>query len=277
MYSLSDSISSGVRLSAPSDDPTAWSKAINLKQGIREYDSILGNVDFATGWNEATDAALTNVYDLITQATNAGISAIGTNDSDKQAALITTLDTVLDELITAANSQYGDQYIFAGTNTGTSPYAIDDAGNVTYTGNSGTIKIKTGRSGETMTVNCTGTDVFEFESGGQTLNVIHEIYELKKAISNADINAVSGKLTTLQAAAASVSAQSATTGVTLSTLENKKSTVKTVQQDLTGWLSDTQDTDYTEALTKYSQATLAYQAALKVTGQLQQLSLVNYM
>lgn len=277
MYSLSESISSGVRLSAASDDPAAWAKAMDLKQGSREYDSILGNIDFATGWNEATDSALTNVSDLIAQARDLGISSIGPDGVEEQQATAEGLDQILEELLSAANSQYGDQYIFAGTNTGTVPYSIDDLGNVTYTGNSGSLGVKTDRSGGTTTVNVAGPDVFEFESGGETLNIMQEIWELKKAVSTGDTNVISEKLTTLEDAETSVARQSSVAGTRLSSLENRKSSIKVIQSDMAGWLSTTQDTDYTEAITKYSQASLAYQAALQVTGKLEQLSLVNYM
>jgi len=277
MYSLSDAMASGVRLTAPSDDPASWSKAMDLKQGLREYDSVLKNIDYATGWTETTDSALSDISDLLSQAHAAGVAAIGADGSEEPLALQEQLSTVIDNLMSAANTQYGDQYVFAGTNTGTVPYSIDDSGNVTYTGNSESRQVKTGRSGQTTTVNCTGTDVFEFESGGETLNLINEVWQLKKAISDGDTNAISEKLTTLEDAQTSVSGQNSVTGTRLSSLETKKSSIKLMQTDMKSWLSDAQDTDYTEATIQYSQATLAYQAALQVTSQLGNLSLLNYL
>ena len=83
------------------------------------------------------------------------------------------MNAILQQAVSLANSQYGDQYIFGGTNTTTAPYSIDVSGNVTYSGDSNSIQVKTGTSsaadGGSTAVNLTGDEVFSYTSGGSTL------------------------------------------------------------------------------------------------------------
>ncbi len=276
---LSNSISSGTKLASPSDDPVAWARSADLKQGLREYDSILGNLDFATGWNQAADAALTNVSDLISQARQVGISANGPSGEDQKDALAAQLDGIISQMLQAANSQYSDQYIFAGTATASAPFSLDDStGEVTYSGDSGQVQVRTDRGANGVsTVNQTGTDVFSFASGGSDLNVIHEIWELKQAVSAGDSDAVSAKLNTLDDAFQSVSSKSTTTGARLAALENQKSTLNTLKTVMTSRLSDLQDIDLADAVIQLQQQQTAYEASLKVISLTNSLNLASLL
>ena len=64
----------------------------------------------------------------------------------QSAALASEVSGILQQAVTLANSQYGDQYIFGGTSTATAPFSIDATGNVTYNGNSNYIQVKTSTS-----------------------------------------------------------------------------------------------------------------------------------
>ena len=144
---LSQEISSGVKLTSPSDDPSAWSQAMNVQQSLREYNSFLGGINFATGWDQATESALSQLSDLVSQAKQIAISASSANSTSQNAALASQLDGILQQAVTLANSQYGDQYIFGGTSTTTAPFSIDDStGTVNYSGDSNSIKVKTSSS-----------------------------------------------------------------------------------------------------------------------------------
>jgi flagellin-like hook-associated protein FlgL len=60
---------------------------MGYKQSVREYDSILKNIDFATGWNQTTDSALNDLGDTISQAREAAITAIGPEGVDSRDQL----------------------------------------------------------------------------------------------------------------------------------------------------------------------------------------------
>jgi flagellar hook-associated protein 3 FlgL len=279
---LSQQISSGVTLSSPSDDPYDWAQAMNINQGLQEYNSILSGINFGTAWGKATESALSQLSDLVSQAQQIAISASSTTGTTQSAALTSEVNGILQEAVSLANSQYGDQYIFGGTSTVSAPYSIDEStGAVTYSGNSDSIQVKTGTSdasgsGSTA-VNLTGNDVFTYTSGGNTLNVLQEIWGLGQAIQSGDSTTISSDITTLNDAYNNINNETAVNGTTLSHLTTQQSAINVIQTNEKSTLSNLEDTDVADATTKLSQVQTAYEAALQVIGILDNLNLASLL
>jgi flagellar hook-associated protein 3 FlgL len=281
---LSQEISSGLKLNSASDDPSAWAQAMNVKQGLREYTSCLSGISFATGWGDATESALNQLSDLVSQAKQLAISASSSTSTSASTADATQVDSILQEALNLANSQYGDQYIFSGTSTTTAPYSIDETtGDVTYSGDTNPISVKTGTStaadGGTTVVNLTGDQVFSYTSpsDGSTQNVLNEIWELGNAITTGDTSTVSASITTLGDAFDHINNELTTAGCTLSNLTAQQSAIETFQTSDDSTLSDLQDADVAAATTQLSTAQTAFEAALKVTASLTSLNLAAYL
>jgi flagellar hook-associated protein 3 FlgL len=277
---LSTAVTTGNKLTAPGDDPSSWSQAMDFRQGLREYDAILNNIDFATGWNEATDSALSQVSDLVSQARQTAITAQGPAGMEEPGALVTSLDGVLKQMLSTVNSQYGDQYIFSGTADATTPpFSLDDTtGTVSYTGDSGHLNVRTDKGGNSsFTVNLAGDEAFTYQSGGSSLNVVEQVWQLKHAIEIGDTATIQAKLTTLETASQYIGQKSVVTGSRLATLDGQKSAINVLKMDGQTRLSDLSDTDMAAALTQLQQHRTAYQAALQVTGLMDNLSLLNYI
>jgi len=278
---ISQQIASGVTLSSPSDDPYAWAQTMNINQGLKEYNSILSGVNFATGWGQATDSSLSQLSSLVSQAQQIAVSATSATGTNQSAALASQVSGILQQAVTLANSQYGDQYIFGGTSTTSAPFSIDNStGAVTYSGNSSYIQVKTSTSGasdSSTAINLTGNDVFTYTSGGNSLNVLQEIWGLGQDIQNGNSAAISSDITTLNDAFNHINGESAVNGATLSDLTNQQSAINVIQTNEKSTLSSLQDTDMAAATTKLEQAQTAYQAALQVTGILDNLNLASLL
>ena len=279
---ISQSVSSGQKLSTPADDPYAWAQSMNIQQGLREYNSILNNITFATGWEQETDSALNQISNLVSQAEQAAITATSTEGTEQSASLASQVDSILQQVLALSNSQYGDQYIFGGASTSSPPFSIDEStGVVTYNGDSNSINVRTAvgsaSTGNSTPVNLTGTQVFYYTSGGNNTNVLQELRGLKQAIETGDSATISSKLTTLQDAFNNINDMSAINGGMLSELSTQKSAISAFQTNEQSTLSSLDDTDMASAATQLQQAQTAYQAALQVTGQLENLNLASIL
>ncbi len=281
---LSQEISSGVKLSSASDDPYAWSQVMNVKQGMSEYNSILSGINFATGWDQATESSLNELSDLVSQAQQVAITASSANSTSQNAALVSQVNGILQQAVTLANSQYGDQYIFSGTNTTEAPYSIDSSTGVVTpnpNSNSDPILVKTSTSnaasGGSTVINLTGDQVFNYTSGGNSENVLNAIWSLGQAIQNGDSAAVSSSLTTLNDAYNHVNNELTVAGSMLSSLTSQQSAITTIQTNEQSTLSNLQDTDVATATTQLTTAQTAFQAALKVVNNLESLNLASYL
>ena len=277
---LSQQISSGKLMSSPSDSPLAWSESMNANQTLREYNSFLSNINFATGWGQTTESALSQLSDLLTQAKGVAEEATSAAGESESSALASEVNGILKQAMTIANTQYDGQYVFAGTSTDSQPYSIDNStGVVTYSGNTSSLQVKTSTSGVSAggmsTVNLTGEDVFGTPGGSN--DVLNQIWSLGQALSNGNSTAVSNSITTLSNAFNQVNDQLTTIGANVSALSNQQSALNTLVTNETGFLSGIQDTDVASATVKLSQAQTSFQAALKVTSILDSLNLSSIL
>lgn len=277
---LSQQISSGKQLNAASDNPYSWSQAMNTTQTVREYNSFISNVNFATGWGNATESALSQFSTLLTQAKSvaeSGTSAAGLNQS---AMLAPEVSGILQQAMGLANTQYNGQYIFSGTATDTQPFSMDSTtGDVTYSGNSSAINVKTSVSsvagGGMTAVNLAGDAVFGGSTTSGGSNMLKDIYDLQQALNSGDSTQIGNSITTLGNDFDQINNQMTMIGATMSGLTNQQTALNTMLTNEKGVLSNYQDTDVASATVKLSTAQTAFQAALQVTTLLDKLNLAS--
>ncbi len=280
---LSQQIASGVKLSSASDDPDAWAQTMNVNQGLGEYNSIVGGLNFATGWGQSTESSLSQLSDLVSQAKQVAISASGASTSTQSSALVSQVNGILSQALNMANSQYGDQYIFAGTKTTTAPYSISSSGVVSYSGDSNSIEVKTGTcgasAGGSTVVNLTGDQVFDYTSSadGSSQNVLNAIWTLGHAIQTGDSATVSSSITTLSDAFNHISNESSVAGSMVSDISTQQSAISAIQLNAKTTLSNLDETNIASATTQLTQVQTAFQAALKVSTTLENLNLASYL
>lgn len=275
---LSNAISSGNSMTSPSDDPYAWARSMNIKQGLTEYDSILQNVNYATGWNNTTDSALNQLSNLVSEARQVAISATSPTGTAQTDALVSQVDGIIKQAVNVMNSQYGDQYVFGGSKTSNPPYSIDSSDDVTYNGDPNAVSIRTQKGSSTpTTINVTGDSVTSYLSSGSPTDLFGELSSLKQAISSGDQNTIMQKLTTLQDAMDNISSQSSIAGNRLSNFSNQTTAINSLKTNDQSTLSDLSDTDMTTAIVKLQQQQTAYQAAAKAIGMADSLSLANLL
>jgi flagellar hook-associated protein 3 FlgL len=120
---LSNAVSSGKTLLKASDDATAWSKSLDIKQTMREVDAYQANMDFAEGWGKVTEDALTGIYDLLDDARETAIAASKPLGDEEREAYVATLNQLIQEAVDLANTKYEDRYIFS-INGESAPFSI---------------------------------------------------------------------------------------------------------------------------------------------------------
>ena len=115
--------SDGSAIHRPSDDPVAFVKTMTYKNGLAQNEQNQDSANTALSWMKTTDNTMVNMTDIlksIVEKTTA--AANGTNTTENTAATGEEVETLIDELVSQANSQLGDQYIFSGQADKTKPY-----------------------------------------------------------------------------------------------------------------------------------------------------------
>ncbi len=115
MQELERQLSTGERFSKPSDDPTAALRVIGLQRELEFRAQTTRNLDSAQGYLNATESALSNVQDIMTEFRGLGVEASGnlSGEADRQG-WINQIDAGIQRLVAASNTKYLDRYLFTG-------------------------------------------------------------------------------------------------------------------------------------------------------------------
>ncbi|WP_418162274.1 flagellar hook-associated protein FlgL [Pantoea vagans] len=166
---VGEQLSSGRRVTNPSDDPIAASRAVVLTQTQQQGEQYALARTFAKQGLSLEDNTLRGVTTAITTAQTLIVNgSTGTLSDDDRGSIATQLEGVRAQLLNLANSKDANgRYIFAGYKTDSAPF-VDTAGTgVSYAGGTEAITQKVDTS-RTMTVAHTGDSIFMSITGNAT-------------------------------------------------------------------------------------------------------------
>jgi flagellar hook-associated protein 3 FlgL len=177
---LTAQLSSGVRVNALSDDPLAAGENVELLNQIQRDDSFTQTSSLVQGQLQVSDSALGSVVSQLTQAISLATSANnGTLNATDLKSISNQIAGIRDEVVSLANTSYQGQYIFGGSQTGTSPFTISNSSGTTpaaatYNGDGVANYIVTA-NGQRIQLNVPGDQIF---MGAGTNNVLNTLNKL---------------------------------------------------------------------------------------------------
>ena len=270
-------ISTGRRILSPSDDPVGAARALEVGQTLALNTQHGINRNYATGALVSVEGTLSSVTSLLqdvkTTIIAAGNGVLGDSERGFQA---TELRGRFEELMGLANARDGvGNYLFSGFQTNT-PAFIQSVTGATYQGDSGQrlMQVDTTRQ---MAVSNTGQSVFQ--GGGQdmfaTLTTLIARLETPGTVGLSAVLATAN--TDIELALENVLTVRASVGTRLQELDslNNAGADRNIQYNQT--LSELQDLDYTQALTKLSQQQVTLEAAQRTFVTTSKLSLFNFI
>ncbi len=143
---LLSQISSGNRISTPSDDPVGISKVMNYSTEKVKISQFGRNMTEGSSWLTATDHAMTETVDVFMRANTLLLAAANdTLNEDNLKAQAGELEKMLESLVSLGNTNNAGSSIFAGHQTRTTPYHLmaGDLGAV-FAGDDGEREIEVG-------------------------------------------------------------------------------------------------------------------------------------
>src|SRR5678815_2795189 len=124
-------LSSGKSVNRLSDNPFAASQASRITSVMAENDQFIKINEQLQGRLQTTDSVLQALIQSIDAGKSLAAQALsGTTTPESRAALATAVEGVRQEVLSASNTQFDGNYLFAGTETSTQPF-VDTAGTVT--------------------------------------------------------------------------------------------------------------------------------------------------
>ena len=283
-----EQISSGRRILAPSDNPAAYVRALQISHADSANTQYASNRQSATGNFATLDGTLGDVTNLLQNAQELVVSAgNGTlGDSDRRA-IATELQGNLDELLGLANRTDGNgQYLFSGFQGSTKPFA-DTGSGIQYFGDEGLQMIQVSASRQ-LAVNESGKEVFErnpasgggYQSMFKTLSDLINILQTP-VVTPADKTLLGTGLDTAQVnlsnALDNVLRIHASVGTRAKELDTLNESGDDMSIQYKQQLSDLQDLDYAKAISDLTQQQTYLQATQQAFLKVQGLSLFAYL
>jgi flagellar hook-associated protein 3 FlgL len=275
LNTLLQEVSTGKRVSVPSDDPAAAADMIANQIESANVDQYTQNVGSALSMMQTADSALSSVVSSLTQAISLGTQAAnGTTNSTDLQSIATQVQSLLGGVVSLANTSYSGVYLFGGTATGTAPYTADSSSSsgYTYNGNNDTNSVAVGDN-LSVQVNLPGSQIFSNSS----TNVLGALNSLVTALQSGDKAAISTATTNIGTALNYVSQQRVVYGNAESQLNSQDTYLQQDTVTLASQQNSLIGVDEAQAATELSQAETANNAALAAAAKVLPNTLLSYL
>jgi flagellar hook-associated protein 3 FlgL len=132
----SQQLATGKRILNPSDDPTGAVQSIELTSAIGTLEQYQKNIVLAEGRLQFEESQLQQVGDVLLRVRELTLQGNNASLTDEDREFIAAeLRQRLGELLSYANARYANgEYVFAGNQSHTRPFAADSAGGLGYHG-----------------------------------------------------------------------------------------------------------------------------------------------
>lgn len=271
---LTSELSSGLAVSAPSDDPLAASQGVALSGAISRDDAYIASASTLEGRLQTADSVLGSVVSQLTSAISSATSGINSTLSASNLQTIgTTLSAIRDQVVSLANTSYAGSYLFGGTAGNTQPYTVDASGNATYNGDANSSYTQT-PGGQKIATGMPGSAIFS-ASGADVLTTLNNL--IADFSSGSISSSAQSDLNELTAGLANVSAQRSVLDGSLNTIQQTSTYASTDKTNLAATQSSLVSADTAQIATQLSAAQTQSEALMSVMSSLGSKSLFDFM
>ena len=255
----------GKRINNLSDDPVGLTQSLNIRSTLSNIEQMGRNISYGNSWLSASESALTSGQNIISDTKALCVQmANATVGGDQRSSAAKTVQNMLDEIVSLANTDVTGNYIFAGSKTDTIPFEQDG----TYNGDNNPFAIKISQN-SSVEVGSDGQAVFG--------NLFNTLSNLKTALENNDDGGIQDAMDNLDGHFDDISAKISDVGLKMNRMEIKDKIYQDMNFSNTERLSKIEDADIAEAIMNVKAAELTYQAALASSSKVMTLTLVDYL
>lgn len=268
------SVSSGKRLTRPSDDPLAFRQIISDNAKLKATEQRLRNLQLGAARLQVAEGALGQVITLLSRVKELAVGASnGTKTAADRATIAQDVRQLHRQLLQLANTtEANGEAVFAGTKTNQSPFVLGTGDTVSYAGNSETQAVEVG-SGQTIQVTLPGSQVFT----GPTINIFDKIKDLLTALETNNGAGIQQGIGDLDQAITQVTNAQGQIGALANRLESTKAGLEQLKEIVTTTLSQSQDADLAKAISDLALHQVAAEAAAQVASRIFESTLLRFL
>ena len=123
-----EKMASQKKINRPSDDPVGMSRILSLRKSRASVEQYRRNIDGCNSWIKITESKLSSVDDLLVNAQEIAIAqSTATASAETRSISAVAVQQIMDEMLSLANSKYGDRYLFSGTRMDEEPFSSSES------------------------------------------------------------------------------------------------------------------------------------------------------
>ena len=277
-------LSTGKQINRPSDAPDKSSLITRLQSEMTRQASYQGNLNAVNVRLQAEETALRNTSNVMYRFKELAVQAANdTLSTADRNTLSFEMIQLREQILSMANSQDSNgNYLFAGSRVAQQPFGEDAKGRVVYQGDQSRMLVPVGDNRQ-MNLNIPGSDVFvrlvRDDDKGNKIGVgfFQALSDMVDAVKNTDRPNIQRGIKELDRMQQGISDANAQLGTDMNVVDSQGGVLDEITLRLKTTLSDVQDLDYTEAITKMNKDQLALESAQSTFAKISKLSLFNYI
>lgn len=271
-------LTTGLKINSVSDAPDQIADLWQTRSDLAETQQIDSNLGQVKSESDSAESALGSAVTLVERAETLGAEgATDTNTTESRQDLAGEVGSLMQQIVSTANTTVGGRYLFSGDDDQQAPYSIDmtQANPISaYQGSAATRQVQ-GADGSVFAVSLTAQDIFD--SDNPDTNVFTSLNNLRTALLNNDDTGINNALSQVQSSDTYLNQQLAFYGTVQDHVNDAIDFAQNQETTLQTQLSGIQDADLTQSITNLTQAETAQQAALASRAKLPNTSLFDFL
>lgn len=136
MAKSTQKINSGKKFSRISENVSAGAKELRVTDQLRETEQYKSTIQNASNELNSAESNIRSVVEVLGQVEEKTLKAMNsaTLSADDRLTISREINNLKDQILKTVNAQFGDNYLFSGTNNASAPFTIDTNGDVLYNG-----------------------------------------------------------------------------------------------------------------------------------------------
>ena len=291
-----------------SQSPAEANKAFQLRREYLKNQDYLHNIEVAQGQLSATESSLMQINEMSQQVKGDLLRALNeTNSKDERVAIAHSFEATAESMIMSMNARYVDKILFGGASTKEAPFELKDGElsyrgiNVNTTDPAELAKLKAMSEetnyidlgfglkkdddgniikGTAYNLSNPGIEALGYGKDGEmSLNMVSQIVDMAKELrsDNFDSDKLGKMLGQFDKSMSKNLTNITKIGSTTKFLEDTETRLKDSELNLNEKISSVESVNLAEAITEFSWAEYAYNAALKVGNSILSQSFIDFM
>lgn len=276
-------VSSGLKISKPSDEPDALAGLMQIRADLDRNEQVSKNLAQVKSDVDSSESALETATNILDRARTLALQGGSTTQTaNDRLAAAQEVSNLLQELVGLSQTTVQGRYVFSGDQ------ATQPSYNLNLASPNGVDRLVTptatrqiaDASGVSFTVAHTAQDIFDHRNSDDTLapdNVFAAVNGLLVSLQNNDSVGIANSVTTLRQSADYLSTQLSYYGAVQNRIQDATDYASKQRVQLQADLSQTQDADIAQAALQITQGTTQLNAALSAEAHLPRTSLFDFL